>query len=545
MRIKNVNAKAIAISLLLCLSSLFCEQTVGLLLKSDQAYEGYTFFAPSTSKTTYLIDMNGQMVHSWESSYNPGQVAYLLEDGHLLRTFNYGKDTHINAGGAGGGVEIVDWDGTVLWSYICSDSTQRSHHDVEMLPNGNILMIAWELKTNDECITAGRSSSLLKDGELWPDKIIEIKPIGSDSAEIVWEWHIWDHLIQDADPTKENYGDVADHPQLLDINCVMNTQMSGADWNHTNGIDYNAELDQIIISLHNMNEFYIIDHSTTTEEAAGHSGGKSGMGGDILYRWGNPYNYDGGTKAEQLLFLQHDAQWIPEGYPGAGNILIFNNGNQQKRPYSTVDEVSTPLQDNGTYDINEAPTETEWNYQSQIETEFYAVNISGAQRLPNGNTLICEGPSGRFFEVTPGGETVWKYLNPVAKSGIVAQGDSIPTSSNGAYTNPVFRCYRYAPDYTGLIGKDLSPKGTIEIGGTATIIEQKQTTEIALTQRGNKLQITGDVSTIRLYTLQGKVVSEWSTPSGILEIGDLSSALYLVKIDTKSGVKTVPLLIEK
>lgn len=540
MRSNKRNAKAIAISLLLCTLYLWSENTVGLILTDIDAYPGYTFFAPSTSKMTYLINMEGQMVHSWESEYTPGQAAYLLEDGRLLRTISYGMGTDINAGGAGGGVELIDWEGEILWRYICSDSTQRSHHDVEMLPNGNILMIVWERKSYDESIAAGRSASLLKDGELWPDKIIEVQPVGSDSGEIVWEWHIWDHLIQDEDPTKNNYGVVSEHPELLDINCVMNAQMSGADWNHTNGIDYNAELDQIIISLHNMNEFYIIDHSTTTEEAASHSGGNSGMGGDILYRWGNPYNYGAGTKAEQKLYLQHDAQWIPEEYPGEGNILVFNNGNQQKRPYTTVDEITLPLKNNGTYDLTSAPNESHWSYNDETPTDFYAVNISGAQRLPNGNTLICDGPSGRFFEVTSDGKTIWQYVNPVAKSGILTQGE--PANDN----NPVFRCYRYAPEYAGLQGKDLTPKGTIELGDEEeSIMPINAIGNPTISIRKNHLFLPTEVSSLKLFTLSGKELMQRKEISGHVPLNSLPSGIFVVQITTDTKVEQFHLLIEK
>lgn len=539
MRSKKWNAKAIAVSILLCFTALLSEQTVGLFINSDEAYKGYTLFAPSTSETTYLIDMEGQMVHSWESLYKPGQSAYLLEDGRLLRTINYKGLSHIDAGGAGGGVQILDWDGTILWQYFCADSTQRSHHDVEMLPNGNVLMIAWERKTYDECIASGRDASLLKDGELWPDKIIEVKPIGRDSGEVVWEWYMWDHLVQDEDPSKDNYGTVADHPELLDINCVMNAQMSGADWNHTNGIDYNAELDQIIISLHNMNEFFIIDHSTTTEEAAGHSGGKSGMGGDILFRWGNPYNYGAAGKADQKLYLQHDAQWIPKGYPGEGNILVFNNGNQQKRPYSTVDEIAVPLKDDGTYDFQNAADKALWSYSDEVETDFYAVNISGAQRLPNGNTLICDGPSGRLFEVTQEGKMVWKYVNPVAKGGIITQGD--PVSDN----NPVFRCYRYDKTYAGFQGKELLPKGTIELGDEEEALLQTTSKENSSIVVGkNTILLPHQVSQIRLYTLGGKELFQKRNVVGLISFSQFPTGVYLATIETDIKMETIRLFLE-
>ena len=122
-----------------------------------------------------------------------------------------------------------------------------------------------------------------------PDHVIEVEPNGSSGGNIVWEWHVWAHLIQDYDPAKDNYGVVEDHPELIDINFMAIS--AGKDLNHINAIDYNEEFDQILLTSAGQDEIWVIDHSTTTEESAGHTGGTSGKGGDLLYRWGNPiYN---------------------------------------------------------------------------------------------------------------------------------------------------------------------------------------------------------------------------------------------------------------
>jgi len=372
---------------------------------------GYSLFAPLNSTTTYLVGETGQTVHIWSSSYHPGNAVYLLEDGNILRTGNT-RSSSFDTGGAGGIVQEIDADNNVVWDFEYDSDEYRLHHDIEVLPNGNILMIAWELKTSAEALAAGHNSNLLKDDELWPDHVIEVNP---DANEIVWEWHAWDHLVQDYDPTAENYGVVAGHPELIDLNFIGGGPPSGvADWNHTNAIDYNAELDQIMLSVHNFSEIWVIDHSTTTAEAASHAGGNSGQGGDLLYRWGNPQAYDAGTAADQQLFMQHDAQWIPEGYPGAGNILIFNNGTRRSDGnYSSVDEIIPPVDTAGNYSLDSGgafdPAAPTWAYIADNPTDFYAPNISGVQRLPNGNTLICDGPAGYFFEVTLVGEIVWEY----------------------------------------------------------------------------------------------------------------------------------------
>ncbi|OGS40683.1 MAG: hypothetical protein A3K77_01625 [Euryarchaeota archaeon RBG_13_31_8] len=298
-----------------------------------------------------------------------------------------------------------------MWDFRYNTDGHLSHHDVKSLPNGNVLLIAWETKTRTEVIAAGRNPDYVSSQGLMPDHIIEVQPTGPSSGTIVWEWHIWDHLIQDYDASKANYGVVADHPELVDINFVTSTQ---PDWMHTNSIDYNKNFDQILISVNNFNEIWIIDHSTTTEEAAGHTGGNSGKGGDLLYRWGNPATYRRGTSNDQKLFSQHDATWIDEDCPGDGDVLVFNNGGP--RNYSTIDQITSPVDETGEYYLAPGsiygPTTLSWIYTANPPTSFYASYLSGAQRLSNGNTLICNGVTGKVFEVTLEGTTVWQYTNP-------------------------------------------------------------------------------------------------------------------------------------
>jgi hypothetical protein len=170
--------------------------------------------------------------------------------------------------------------------------------------------------------------------------------------------------------------------------------------------------------VHAFSEIWVIDHSTTTAEAASHKGGRSGNGGDLLYRWGNPRAYRNGSKTEQQLFNQHNAHWIAPGLSGEGHILIFNNGSGRPGgPYSSVDEIVPPVDPQGQYIRSRrgpyGPDKPVWTYTAPKKSDFYSFFISGAQRLPNGNTLICTGASGTVFEVTLEKEVVWKYINPV------------------------------------------------------------------------------------------------------------------------------------
>jgi len=368
-------------------------------------YEGQILFAPIHSTNTYLINNDGVLNHIWSSDYNPGYSVYMLDDGSIFRTIKL----KYSGSGAGGGVQKITWDDELIWDFRYDTNSYLSHHDIEILPNGNILMIAWEYKTRNEAIAAGRDPNKLIGLNLWPDHVIEVEPTGPSSGEIVWEWHVWDHLIQDYDSSRDNYGVVGDHPELMDINFGYNN----ADWLHTNSIDYNEEFDQILLSFRNTDEIWIIDHSTTIEEAAGHVGGNSGKGGDILYRWGNPRVYHAGTSSDQKFFKQHDARWIKPGCPGEGNILVFNNGGGRPgTDYTSVDEIVPPVDEEGNYYLEPGsaygPEEQIWIY----DTNFFAWYIGGAQRLPNGNTLVCNGPAGELTEVTPEKVIVWEYENP-------------------------------------------------------------------------------------------------------------------------------------
>ena len=192
----------------------------GLICNKPGAFAGYTLFAPQASTETCLVDMQGRVVHTWECNCRPGCSVYLLEVGHLLRAGTLDREASFHGGGIGGCVQKYNWDGKLVWDYKYSDKNHCQHHDIEPLPNGNVLLIAWERKSEDEVLAAGRNPELLMGGELWPDHVVEVKPTGPKSGEIVWEWHLWDHLIQDFDEGKANYGNVAEHPELVDLNYV-------------------------------------------------------------------------------------------------------------------------------------------------------------------------------------------------------------------------------------------------------------------------------------------------------------------------------------
>ncbi|MCK4978771.1 MAG: aryl-sulfate sulfotransferase [Candidatus Delongbacteria bacterium] len=413
--------------------------------------EGYTLYAPMDLVTTFLIDNYGRIINTWESQYRPNLGVYLLENGNLARTILTSDGNY--------GVEIMTWDGEVVWEFFYTDEMYYQHHDIEPLPNGNILFLVRDIRTSSELVDAGRDPASISTARLWLEKIVEIQPTGLNTGTIIWEWSLYDHLIQDYDPEKNNYGVVADHNELMNVNYTLDTER---EWLHANSIDYNSQLDQIIFNPRNIGEFWIIDHSTSTSEASSHTGGNSDKGGDILYRWGNPENYNAGSTSDKRFYLQHDARWVEEGFPGEGNITVFNNG--EDRPdgnYSTVDEITPDIDQNGNYIIPLpgnpfGPADQTWVYKAFPQTSMYSSQISGAHRLQNGNTIICEGISGHLFEVTPSSSIVWEYIAPFNFGEPDAQGQD-PSD------NRLFRCHRHRSDYPAFDGRDMKPQGYIEI----------------------------------------------------------------------------------
>lgn len=425
-------------------------RTVGLITSdTTAAFDGYTLFAPVVPRsTTYLIDNAGQVVRTWGGTLPPGQAVMLLNDGSLLRTEAPNVQA-MGGGGAGGIIKKIGWDGNLIWQYDHYGPTYRSHHDVEVMPNGNVLLLVWESHTVAEALAAGRLQSRLVENALWSERVIEVKPTGPTSGEIVWSWNSWDNLIQDADPTKPNYGVVNENPDRIDINCGGNR----SDWLHANAVRYNPTRDEVMISLHNINELWIISRKT----------------GKIVYRWGNPLNYKAGAVAQQRLWGQHDVRWVPGNQ---NRVMVFNNGiGRPGGNASSVDVIDLPINADGTYRRTgkEAfePLQSTMLCPEALSSKFFGQNISGATMMPNGNILTCLGPSGTFVEFTPDKREVWRYVNPVGQMGITPQG-SMPRN------NMVFKIYRYGKDHPAFAGKNLKPLGRIE-DGTLSVNESPAT----------------------------------------------------------------------
>jgi len=509
----------LSILLLLFFNSLTA-QTIGLISNlSGNEEDGYVLFAPQYSDTTYLMDKCGKLVHTWASNYMPGLDVYLLQDGSLLRTGHVANHVFDPPGGSAGGIiQRYDWNGNLLWQYILSDSMQTQNHDICYMPNGNILLAVWEVISDSEAIANGRKPSTLG-ANLWVAKVIEIQPVGTDSANIVWSWRVWDHLIQDYDSTKLNYGVVADHPELLNLNYIDTTVYvdTKLDWLHLNQVIYNPNLDQVMISAHNLNEIWIIDHSTDSNTAAAHTGGVHHKGGDFLYRWGNPAAYNRGTLTDKKLFQQHDPEWITSG-KYVNQIRIFNNGNGRfGGNASSVDIINPPVDSEGNYHIADSaaygPGSLTWTYETTPPSNFYTAYEGGAQTLPNGNTLICQALQGILFETDTNKNIVWKYINPVNNGQRAAQGAN-PTILT---KNFIYRCTFYQASYSGFAGHTLVPGLPIEKNplsytcttplGAATVQIQREALEVFPNPANNTINVQSDnINLLELRDITGRVL---------------------------------------
>lgn len=375
----------------------FTPEGIVEIFSADKIDSNYILVNEAAANRVFLIDKEARLLHEWPLTNNIGNDVSLLPNGMLLASLE-SDSPQIQLGGKGGRLQFIAPDGTVDWDFIYSTSEAETHHDAELLPNGNIIAMVWQRKS----VEVGAQAGFMLEDDVFPESIIEIDPT---TNEIVWEWHSWDHLIQDHDVSKDNYGVVADHPERIDINYVPksgNTAEIKGDIMHANGIAYDKVNDVILLSANFYSEVWVIDHSTNTQEAASNSGGAYGKGGDLIYRFGNPMAY-GNTAGERMFYNNH----FPNILKGEnlGKLLIFSNGNGLGQ--STVFELELP----SAYDL-QANTNNELNITwSFTDPDLYSGKVSGAVPLPNGNILITEGDFG-FWEVTREKEVVWKFKAP-------------------------------------------------------------------------------------------------------------------------------------
>ena len=352
------------------------------------AEDHYILVNDAGANRVYLMDKIGDIVYEWPLGERKiGNDVLLLDNGTLLASLQ-SENPEFSFGGLGGNIQIINKEGEALLDFTYSNANHRGHHDVELLPNGNILAIAWEKISQEEAIAIGSKLG----AEIFPESIIEIDP---SSDTIIWEWHAKDHLVQDFDDTKLNFGSIEENPQLIDLNYEV---AFGGNIMHANGIAFDEINDLIYLSVNYYSEVWVIDHSTSTEDASSHSGGNFGRGGDLIYRFGNPTTLRD-EQTERLFVNNHHPNLFEPG-----KMLIYTNGGELEQ--STVYELKLPTELDQKLIPETTQPEILWTFK---DPELYAPKVSGAVRLPNGNTLITEGDYG-IWEVTPQGEVVWKFF---------------------------------------------------------------------------------------------------------------------------------------
>ena len=500
---KPLHIAIIFFFVLRCLSTIAQEPTVGIITNTENAFNGYTLFnaGPTAAggfggnSSAYLIDNCGNVINSWQSEYNAGLSCYLDYNGNLVRPIQNRENNQMGGPGAGGGVEIQDWEGNTVWLFDYNENNEYlQHHDVEPLPNGNVLIIAWERFEADELAAYGRTGTLVT------EHIIEVKPTGPTSGEIVWEWHLIDHTVQHFDNTLDNYGIIADNPQLIDINLG-----SPSDHVHFNAVDYLEEFDLILLSSRFLSEIYVIDHSTTSEEAANHKGGNYDKGGAILYRWGNPQNYNKGDNSDQKIRSQHGAHWVPSSFNnGKPLISIFDNNNSST---SFLVAIEPPITENGSFLYD---AEIGFNNTKEVLRQAVSAAPTGSScaGLPNGNYLYSINRNGELGEVDANGDLMWEYIIPTNAEGPVNQGENGSSSS--------FNAQKYGPGFAGFYNKDLNPKGTVELNPSPNncVIYGEQTIDLPV---ANFVSTLGDISVLFTNYSTGEIDSTiWAFGDGTI-----------------------------
>jgi len=336
----------------------------------------YTLFAPmSGDGTVYLIGMDGEVAHSWKMPHRPGLYGYLLDNGHLFYGGKLMDDLERFEAWPrfkAGAAMEVDWHGRVVWEVRHPDH----HHDARKLKNGNVMLLC--LRPLPAEIARRVQGGLPGTEAPGPDGggVIYADYLleMTTSGEIVWEWRSWEHMEPEAYP--------------------LTLQDHRAEWTHGNTVTETAE-GNIVVSFRNISTVVMIERAT----------------GNIIWQLGSP-----------PLAQQHDPRPLANG-----NILIFDNGTHRRDFPGTFSRV---------IEVDPRTSEIVWQYTDQSMFDFFSPYISGAQRLANGNTLICEGAFGRIFEVTHAGEVVWEYVSPYFFEDPARPG----------LNNAVFRAFRYTED---------------------------------------------------------------------------------------------------
>lgn len=383
-----------------------------------KAYNSYVVFASPDAKT-HLIDMDGHEVHRWAFGGFPSDLLDPAvtggAKGHVLVQLAAGADA--GTGEVPGAaifdnktIGELDWDGKVVWSWgdKAPGGAVRQHHDWRRLANGNTLVLA-----NLPHAIEGFAQPKVLD-----DVVYEVTPGG----DVVWRWVASEHLDElGFTPDQLKLVKASPSPDYLHINDMK--PVGPNRWYEAG--DQRFAPDNIIVDSRNANFIIIIDKKT----------------GSVVWRLGPNFEKapkpagspDATSRPIDQLSGQHDAQIIPEGLPGAGDLLVFDNQGEAGYP-----PVALGVQTGSrVLEIDPVARKIVWSYSAEVSNSagwtFYSSFISNARRLPNGNTFIDEGVNGRFFQVTPAGEIVWEYISPYFSQTTVGGGVNQTVRSNWVY----------------------------------------------------------------------------------------------------------------
>jgi len=477
-----------------------------------QTFDGYTFVY--SGKKAYLYDMDKTLIHTWNSQYSIVGCCDLLRDSSII-VASSSQSCSWDEGMLAlshGHFQIINWDDEVTWDYQYCSTDYMPHHDMEPV-----------YRTNDP---AEEPTFLIPCySSVWGDKIVELRPTGSTTAEVIWEWVASDHMCE---------SNCTDKPDVLDKSKGGNGSFNNtSDAMHVNCVSYNRTLDQLVVNSKGFNEMFVIDHSTTTAEARTTSGGRSGKGGSILYRWGNPKNYlSSGTKE---LSGQHGGCWVQDTMPGTilpipggGNFLAVDNGGHR------VLEIECPGNGDGVYTRNSGqpfePSEPMWEYSPN----GLQGNEGSVQKLPNGNYLICTGGAGGFGKTTFGGFFSGSRIYEVTEDkDTVWSLSDFGTSCEG---------YRFAYEY---LGGSTRAKRTRNAAVTAF----KMNASVA--KGSGRVHISVDNAAgdarVSLFSANGRTVVNNLAPgrTNTWELGPLGAGLYFVRINSAGNVISDRILIQR
>ncbi len=420
-------------------SSLSIYPTGTTIYDPSKAYSSYVLFTGGDN-IARLIDLNGNTVHEWKDAaahstfIDPALIGG--KRGHVFVTLETveGRGTGLIPGRVAGHVAKtigeLDWDGNVVWNFgeKAPGGIAQQHHDWARLTNGNTVVLA-----NLTHAVPG-----FKQPQLLDDVVYEVNPAG----EVVWTWIAADHLDEFGfTPEQLKLVRDAENPDYLHVN---NLKVVGPNHWYAAG-DKRFHPDNLIFDARNANFIAIIERKT----------------GKVVWNLGPNYSPVKNEERRKLpravdqIAGQHDAQIIPEGLPGAGNLLVFDNQGQAGYPPAVL-----PITGGSrVLEIDPIKKEVVWQYSAEDSGgpswSFRSTHISAARRLPNGNTFIDEGQSGRLFQVTREGEIVWEYVNPYGSSGKDA------VTGRATYNRQLYRGqpvpYEWAPAGTPHTEKAVTP----------------------------------------------------------------------------------------